>query len=530
MSGFDVPAEEAPTSGTVSISGSIDTNEASLAGNTIDSNSGNKSNGTQRVVLATDQPALMSALKVDGSAITQPVSISGTVPVSGTVGVTGVALDATLTGGTQQSRVTDGTNSANILKSDGTSAGQNAQLVAGTFKEVTFTTGSVQAVAVTDVSNYRWVSVHITSQGTGSTIAWQGSNDNINWVGASLQQLNNTVANAPSTSSSGVIYYGALSYRYFRLNVTGISSGTTAGTVEFFAVAPSLIGLSVGATQNGTWTVQPGNTANTTAWKVDGSAVTQPTTTTDGTNVANMLKSDGTAAGQNSQLVAGTFLEKTGSVALINNDLIAAIDVSNYMQGSIQVSGTWTGTINVQASNDNSNYVNIIIQSAISSSNLTSTITANGIYIFPINFRYLRIRATASMTGTAVGTAELYTMPQQVPNNGINAAQSGTWTVGATLSASTTGGYSYNNITTATTTTVKSGVGTLHSITINTPVASGTITIYDSTTGSGTKIGTITNPATLLQMGPLVAAYDIAFTTGLTIVTTGAQDITVVYK
>jgi hypothetical protein len=30
------------------------------------------------------------------------------------------------------------------------------------------------------------------------------------------------------------------------------------------------------ASQSGTWTVQPGNTANTTAWKVDGSAVTQP--------------------------------------------------------------------------------------------------------------------------------------------------------------------------------------------------------------------------------------------------------------
>lgn len=32
----------------------------------------------------------------------------------------------------------------------------------------------------------------------------------------------------------------------------------------------------VPASQSGTWTVQPGNTANTTAWKVDGSAVTQP--------------------------------------------------------------------------------------------------------------------------------------------------------------------------------------------------------------------------------------------------------------
>lgn len=33
---------------------------------------------------------------------------------------------------------------------------------------------------------------------------------------------------------------------------------------------------TLAATQGGTWTVQPGNTANTTAWKVDGSAVTQP--------------------------------------------------------------------------------------------------------------------------------------------------------------------------------------------------------------------------------------------------------------
>jgi hypothetical protein len=33
---------------------------------------------------------------------------------------------------------------------------------------------------------------------------------------------------------------------------------------------------SISVTQSGTFTVQPGNTANTTAWKVDGSAVTQP--------------------------------------------------------------------------------------------------------------------------------------------------------------------------------------------------------------------------------------------------------------
>lgn len=43
---------------------------------TLDMNSGNKSASTQRVTLATDQVQLTNALKVDGSAVTQPVSIA----------------------------------------------------------------------------------------------------------------------------------------------------------------------------------------------------------------------------------------------------------------------------------------------------------------------------------------------------------------------------------------------------------------------------------------------------------------------
>lgn len=44
----------------------------------------------------------------------------------------------------------------------------------------------------------------------------------------------------------------------------------------------------VNASQNGTWTVQPGNTANTTAWKVDGSAVTQPVSMATNTPVGTV--------------------------------------------------------------------------------------------------------------------------------------------------------------------------------------------------------------------------------------------------
>lgn len=61
-------------------------NISQVGGTNVDTNSGNKSAGTQRVVLATDQPQLTNALKVDGSAVTQPVS--GTVTTTETVPTT----------------------------------------------------------------------------------------------------------------------------------------------------------------------------------------------------------------------------------------------------------------------------------------------------------------------------------------------------------------------------------------------------------------------------------------------------------
>jgi len=52
---------------------------------------------------------------------------------------------------------------------------------------------------------------------------------------------------------------------------------------------------SIPVTESGTWTVQPGNTPNTTAWKVDGSAVTQPVS---GTVSVNALPAGSALIGQ----------------------------------------------------------------------------------------------------------------------------------------------------------------------------------------------------------------------------------------
>lgn len=52
-------------------------------------------------------------------------------------------------------------------------------------------------------------------------------------------------------------------------------SGNSTVIAALKAIYNKVAGI-IGVSQSGTWTVQPGNTANTTAWKVDGSAVTQP--------------------------------------------------------------------------------------------------------------------------------------------------------------------------------------------------------------------------------------------------------------
>lgn len=83
--------------------------------------------------------------------------------------------------------------------------------------------------------------------------------------------------------------------------------------------------------------------------------------------------------------------------------------------------------------------------------------------------------------------------------------------------------YDSGYISTATTTTLKTRAGKLHSIVVG-ETAAGAITIYDNTAGSGTVIGVL--KASVVEGTYL---FDCAFNTGLTIVTAAASKITVNY-
>ena len=87
------------------------------------------------------------------------------------------------------------------------------------------------------------------------------------------------------------------------------------------------------------------------------------------------------------------------------------------------------------------------------------------------------------------------------------------------------------NITTQTTTLIKSGDAILESIVVNKATANGTILIYDDVSAvAGSLLATITIPASVL-INHFVLPYNIRMRRGITIVTGVAnQDITVVYR
>lgn len=86
------------------------------------------------------------------------------------------------------------------------------------------------------------------------------------------------------------------------------------------------------------------------------------------------------------------------------------------------------------------------------------------------------------------------------------------------------------NIAGAATYVVNAVAGRLWGLVVNKAVANGVITIYDNTAASGKKIATITHPATLLNSQISLDFQGAQFGIGLTVVTSAADDITVIYS
>jgi hypothetical protein len=143
--------------------------------------------------------------------------------------------------------------------------------------------------------------------------------------------------------------------------VTSITNPVSVTGTFWQSIQP--ISGTVSASQSGTWTVQPGNTANTTAWKVDASATTQPISASalplpsgasTSSNQSTEITSLGTIATNTGGIVTGI----TNGVTLSDiNDLLSAggnsaINVAQFNGQNIDTNngGAGSGTLRVTES------------------------------------------------------------------------------------------------------------------------------------------------------------------------------------
>jgi hypothetical protein len=286
----------------------------------------------------------MSTVNV-GSALPAGTNTIGNVKLIDTGGTNQAAVDANnnvhvAIYNAANSMGIDANNNAHVGLWNGTNQAavdsSGNQAIKGNFAEQSsLSAGSLNAdlVASTDVSNYKWWSLHVTGTFTG-TLTFQGSNDNSNWTSVEGANLATTSSISTTLLSAGIqnlLYAGIVAFRYLRIRMTAYTSGTATGTLELYTFAPPAPIIGAIAAQSGTWTVQPGNTANTTAWKVDGSAVTQPVSGTvtatqaTGTNL-HVVNDAGSA------VIGSVTIQATSGTALVADQTNSELRVSTYVK------------------------------------------------------------------------------------------------------------------------------------------------------------------------------------------------------
>jgi hypothetical protein len=374
--------------------------------------------GTANAAVLTVQGiAGMTAVKVDGSGVTQPVSgtvtanqgtspwvVSGTVaaaqsgtwtvqqggaPWSVTIPQSNNTLDYDTGVGTQTMTLwglalpasggaVAGGTATNPVRVDPT--GTTTQPVSGT---VAATQSGSWSLAANQSVNLNQVA--------GAAVSVDGSNNlNVNCAagcaGGTFNNNADAVATSATNGQSAAWLYGFNGTTFDRLRVDASKNLNVNLAANSFGTVT--VGGTVAATQSGTWTVQPGNTANTTAWKVDGSAVTQPVsgtvtanagTGTFTTSDTNLVGQASTTSGQKGPLVQGAVTTAAPTYTTAQTDPLSLttagalrIDGSGVTQpvsgtvtanagtGTFTVSGTvtanaGTGTLTVQGGKTNNN-------------------------------------------------------------------------------------------------------------------------------------------------------------------------------
>ena len=273
--------------------------------------------------------------------------------------------------------------------------------------------------------------------------------------------------------------------------------------------------------------------------------------------------------------------ERTKDGSLTTNGQSLVLSTGEMAQAALQVSGTWTGTLQIEGTVDGTNWFSL--NSSDPATGLIATsLTANGQYVTNVGgLNAIRVRSSAAMTGTAkvairatlagagngatgessvfpsnyaVDDSAMVATPNIMPIGGEYRSATDTYTDGDAVvnhydvsgnqlvsQATAIAGedltnnvlkveerFSYSGILTSDT-QVKASAGFLHTVVISCSDAAptaGTIDIYDNTAASGTKVFTFDVQTT--WFAPISLTFDFTMATGIYVDFTTTADVKVV--
>ena len=233
-------------------------------------------------------------------------------------------------------------------------------------------------------------------------------------------------------------------------------------------------------------------------------------------------------------------------------------DVSGYSTVAFQITGTFVGTVTFETTNDDTNWTSLLC-TQVGANTIGTIATAPGIFRASVGgLKTVRARVSAWTSGsiTVVGRAtnalaepkvvfgagvfnatptvrtEGQGGPMQQDANGNTLVSLGTDIRGERSAFDILAAqpkWNMTRITTATTTLIKTGTGLFGGIVYGLDVATNVTTCYDALTATGTaKYVQTTGAAILTDPGKHTGQLG-EFATGLTIVTSQAVDITVLW-
>jgi hypothetical protein len=266
-------------------------------------------------------------LRVDGSGVTQP--ISGSITVSGTTTVSG-----TVTANQGGTWTVQPGNTANTTAWLVTGTGGTFP-VTGTFWQATQPISAVSLPLPTGAAT----SANQPSQAaSGSTSSGQTGTVAMGFTTTGAPTYTTAQTNPLSLTTTG------------GLRVDG--SAVTQPVSGTFWQATQPVSGTITANQGGTWTVQPGNTANTTAWLVTGTGGTFPVTGTfwQATQPVSIAATVNVSAAQ-----SGTWTVQPGNTANTTPWLVmkALTSASNGLTSTRVVAAATTNATSLKASAGN---------------------------------------------------------------------------------------------------------------------------------------------------------------------------------